>query len=96
MPYLQAMTSLTLTSKGQITLKKQVLAHLDVGPGSVVNVELLPDGAVCLRAAPKENISRAFGLLHRPAAQVLSLGEIAQIIEDSWSDQQRANKSSAP
>ncbi|MBN9141127.1 MAG: AbrB/MazE/SpoVT family DNA-binding domain-containing protein [Micrococcales bacterium] len=42
------MTTLTITAKGQITLKREVLSHLGLEPGSRVEVDLLPGGKVGL------------------------------------------------
>jgi AbrB family looped-hinge helix DNA binding protein len=42
------MTTLTITAKGQITLKREVLDHLGLQPGSQVEVDLLPHGKVGL------------------------------------------------
>ena len=53
--------SLLVTAKGQLTLKKETLAHLGVQPGQRVSVELRPDGVVELRPAPRGKISDAFG-----------------------------------
>ena len=36
--------SLTVTSKGQVTLRKGLLAHLGIQPGQRVDVEVLPGG----------------------------------------------------
>jgi AbrB family looped-hinge helix DNA binding protein len=46
-----AMVQLTVTSKGQITLTKSVLEHMNIKPGDKVDVELLPDGRVLLYRA---------------------------------------------
>lgn|GEM_PF-561447 len=51
MPYLayaRLMATLTITAKGQITLKREVLEHLGLQPGSRVEVDLLPNGKVGL------------------------------------------------
>ena len=37
-------TTLTITAKGQITLRRAVLEHLGVGPGDKLVMDLLPDG----------------------------------------------------
>ena len=42
-----------MTAKGQVTLRKELLEHLGVEPGSKVEVDLLPDGRAELRAAKK-------------------------------------------
>lgn len=38
------MATLTVTAKGQITLRQELLRHLNVSPGQKVAVEKLPDG----------------------------------------------------
>ena len=43
-------TTLTVTAKGQVTLRKEVLRHLDVAPGQKVEMYLLPNGRLeCAR-----------------------------------------------
>jgi len=41
----------TLTSKGQVTVPKNVRDYLGIGPGSKVSFELTPKGDVLLRPA---------------------------------------------
>jgi antitoxin PrlF len=36
-------TTLTVTSKGQVTLRKDILRHLGVAPGQKIDIEMLPD-----------------------------------------------------
>jgi AbrB family looped-hinge helix DNA binding protein len=43
------MTATTLTSKGQVTVPKQVRDFLGIRPGSKVTFELTPKGDVVLR-----------------------------------------------
>jgi antitoxin PrlF len=77
-------TTLTVTAKGQITLRKEVLQHLGVGPGQKVEVDLLPDGRVEVRATPKGSIEDFFGSLKRPGTKPLTIEEINEIIADGW------------
>ncbi len=67
-------TSLTVTSKGQVTLRKDRLAHLGLCPGQRLDVELLPGGRLELHA--EQATERIEALLatravvaDRPAAQ---------------------------
>ncbi len=84
MPYCSCMSVyLTVSSKGQVTLKKSVLAHLGVQPGQKLAVDLRP-GGVELRAAPTGKISDAFGLLKRPGQRAVSIEEINDAIETAW------------
>lgn len=79
------MTTLTVTAKGQITLKKELLAHLASGPGDRLNVEKLPDGRIeVCAAAPKGKISDAFGFLKRADGPQLSIDEINEIAARGW------------
>ena len=55
------MGKLTVTSKGQITLRKDLLRHLGIHPGEQVSVDKLPDGRIEVRAAkPTGDISDVF------------------------------------
>ena len=45
------MTILTVTSKGQITLRKDLLRHLGVEPGDKIEISELPGGRIEVKAA---------------------------------------------
>ena len=78
-------TSLKVTAKGQITLRKETLRHLGVGPGETVSVELLPGGRVALGAAPKKgSIRDFFGSLAKPGTKPLTIEEIGEIAAEGW------------
>ena len=79
------MSTLTITAKGQVTLRKDVLAHLGLRPGQRVAVEKLPDGRLELHAAkPAGAISDVFGMLHRKGGPRLSIEEIGRIAAEGW------------
>ncbi|HEY4815529.1 MAG TPA: hypothetical protein VIH58_12660 [Chthoniobacterales bacterium] len=40
------MTTLTITAKGQVTLKQELLKHLGVGPEERIEADKLPDGRI--------------------------------------------------
>ena len=44
------MTTLTVTARGQVTFRKDVLEHLGIQPGDKIQLELLPDGRAELKA----------------------------------------------
>ncbi|MGV2105564.1 AbrB/MazE/SpoVT family DNA-binding domain-containing protein [Agrobacterium vitis] len=48
------MTTLTVTSRGQVTFRKDVLQHLGIQPGEKIEIDLLPDGRAQLRAAARK------------------------------------------
>ncbi len=79
------MTTLTITSKGQVTLRKDVLDHLGLKPGDKVNVDLLPRGKATLTGVSKKNdLDGLFGLLHDPDQKPLTIEEMNEIIADGW------------
>jgi len=79
------MRSLTITSKGQVTLRKEVLKHLGVQPGEKVAVALLPDGQIAVSAEKKTgDISAVFGILKSPKQKKLSIAKMNKIIADGW------------
>lgn len=45
------MTSLAVTAKGQVTLKRDLLQHPGIKPGERIDVEKLPGGELRVRAA---------------------------------------------
>jgi AbrB family looped-hinge helix DNA binding protein len=74
---------LTITAKGQVTLKKAVLEHLGLKPGERVQVDLRPDGRVELAPVQrKRDLSSLRGLLHRPGQRVVTLEEMQEGIEE--------------
>jgi antitoxin PrlF len=77
-------TTLTVTAKGQVTLRKEVLQHLGVTPGQKVEVDLLPHGRIEVRAKPKGSIEDFFGCAARPGTKPLTIEEINEIIADGW------------
>jgi hypothetical protein len=73
---------LTVTAKGQVTLRRGVLDHLGVRAGEKVKVSLLPDGRVELTAASADiDIRSLRGALRRPGQRVISLQEMQDAIE---------------
>ena len=79
------MSLLTITAKGQVTLRKEVLTHLGVRPGDKISVEKLPDGLIEVKAArPTGRISDVFGLLKRSNGPSLSIDEMNQISAEGW------------
>lgn len=79
------MTILTVTTKGQVTLRKEVLQHLGVRPGDKIAVEVLPGGKASLSAIKSKGGLESFiGSLHRPGVRPRSLEEIDQTIRDGW------------
>ncbi len=79
------MTTLTVTAKGQVTLKKELLRHLGVKPGQKVEVEVLPSGKLIIRAAaPKGSWEEFFGMLAGKTDKVATIEEMNEAIERGW------------
>lgn len=79
------MTVLTVTTKGQVTLKKDVLRHLGIQPGQKVDIDLLPGGRVEVKAARATgSIADVFGRLRREGQPVLTVDDINAITAKGW------------
>jgi bifunctional DNA-binding transcriptional regulator/antitoxin component of YhaV-PrlF toxin-antitoxin module len=79
------MSTLKVTSKGQLTLRKDLLEHLGVRAGERVSVEKLPNGRIEVKATrPAGKISDAFDFLKRKGGPTLSIEEMNDIIADGW------------
>jgi AbrB family looped-hinge helix DNA binding protein len=79
------MSTLTVTSKGQVTLRKDLLKHLGIHPGERITVEKLPDGRIEVKAAgPTGKISDVFGFLKREGGPSLSIEDMNEIAAEGW------------
>ena len=77
--------SLTVTSKGQVTLRKELLAHLGIQPGQRVDVEMLPGGRLELHAEQATGSIHGFiGLLAGRSARRASLAEFNEAAASGW------------
>jgi antitoxin PrlF len=82
---LPAMTTLTVTAKGQVTLKKELLRHLGVKPGEKIEVEPLPDGQLTIRAARgKGGWEEFYGILAGKTDKVATIEEMNEAIRKGW------------
>lgn len=79
------MATLTVTAKGQVTFKKDVLQHLGIKPGEKIELDLLPDGRGLLKAArPSGKIEGFFGLLAGRTRKVATIDEINEATAQGW------------
>lgn len=79
------MTTLTITAKGQVTLKKELLQHLGVKPGQKIEVEPTADGRLIVQPArPTGDISAFFGVLAGKTDKVATIEEMNEAIEKGW------------
>jgi antitoxin PrlF len=79
------MTKLTITAKGQVTLKQELLNHLGVGPGEKIEADKLPDGRIIVRAASQEGtIADFIGCLSQGDERKLTIDEMNEIAAEGW------------
>ena len=77
--------TLTITVKGQITLQKEMLRHLNVVPGEKIEVEKLPDGRLVVQAVARTGSIDSFsGSLEQKGGPRLTIAQIKRITEDAW------------
>ena len=79
------MTTLTVTARGQVTFRKDVLKHLGIRPGDKIRLDLLPDGRAELRAERPtgswEDLHKHFQ--NRITRPPLSIDEINEAIAEA-------------
>jgi bifunctional DNA-binding transcriptional regulator/antitoxin component of YhaV-PrlF toxin-antitoxin module len=79
------MAKLTVTARGQVTFRKEILQHLGVKPGSKIELDLLPDGRGVIRAAePTGKIQDFFGILAGKTKKVATIEEMNEAAERGW------------
>jgi hypothetical protein len=78
------MTTLTVTAKGQITLKRAVLEHLGVQPEQRLGLRLLPGGRLELASERGADLVSLKGLLHDPNRKPATREEIQDAIQAGW------------
>jgi bifunctional DNA-binding transcriptional regulator/antitoxin component of YhaV-PrlF toxin-antitoxin module len=79
------MATLTVTARGQVTFRKEVLQHLGIKPGEKIELDLLPDGRGVLRAArPSGSINAFIGVLAGRTTKVATIDEIGDAATEGW------------
>jgi antitoxin PrlF len=83
------MNGLTVTAKGQITLRKDLLKHLGAKPGQKVEVHKLPGGKLALAVNAHDGDIKAFlGCLERQGQAAVSIEGMNAAIADGWAGKQ--------
>jgi AbrB family looped-hinge helix DNA binding protein len=80
----------TLTSKGQITLPKEIRDRLGLGAGAILDFELLADHTITARRV-EPDARRIRGLLKSPHAEPLSVEQM----DDAIAEHLRARQAAA-
>lgn len=83
------MATLTVTARGQVTFRKEVLQHLGIRPGDKIELDLLPDGRGVIKAAqPSGTIAGFVGLLAGRTQKLATIEEINEAAAQAWADRQ--------
>lgn len=80
------MTALTITTKGQITLRRELLQYLGIAPGQQVEVHKQANGVLILQAKAAQGLEAFAGCLP-PPPKALSVEEMNAIIASGWAGQ---------
>lgn len=84
------MTTLTVTSRGQVTFRKDVLQHLGIKPGEKIELDLLADGRGLLKAArPPGTMAGFVGVLagRKRKKKLASIDEMNEAAARGWAGQ---------
>ncbi|WP_281928662.1 AbrB/MazE/SpoVT family DNA-binding domain-containing protein [Methylocystis iwaonis] len=78
-------STLKITSKGQVTLRKKMMDELGVQPGDKITVEVVEPGRAELKPAKLEGaLDKFIGCLHEPRMRALSIDEMNTLIAKGW------------
>lgn len=72
----------TVTSKGQVTIPKEIRDALDIREGTQLQFEVDPNGAVLVTKRRKKHIREIFGML-KPKRHA-TVEEMNEAIERGW------------
>lgn len=79
------MNAYTLSTKGQITLRKDLQQHIGVRPGEKIKIEKMPDGSLKIAAERATGkISDAFGMFKRGGQKPVSIEDMNEAIAAGW------------
>lgn len=77
------MTALTVTAKGQITLRRELLQYLGIAPGQQVEIYKQANGVLALQAKAPQGLEAFAGCLP-PPPKALNVEEMNTIITNGW------------
>ncbi|TAL84155.1 MAG: AbrB/MazE/SpoVT family DNA-binding domain-containing protein [Candidimonas sp.] len=83
------MASLSVTAKGQVTLKRDLLQHLGIKAGERIDFDKLPGGELRLKAArPKGSIKNFIGRHAGKAKRPMTVDEMNEIAAAAWAGEE--------
>ena len=82
---IKLMNTLTITARGQVTFRRELLQHLGLRPGERIEVEKMPDGRVALKAArPAGTVGAFIGVLKGKTKKRATIEEINEAAAAGW------------
>lgn len=81
------MTTLTVTAKGQITLRRELLQYLGTAAGQQLEVAKFANGVLALHAKPNQGLETFAGCLP-PPPKALTVAEMNALIAKAWAGQE--------
>lgn len=83
------MNTLTVTARGQVTFRKEVLQHLGIKPGEKIELDLLPDGRAEVKAArPTGTIDGFLGLPAGKTKKVATIEKMNEAAAAGWAGEE--------
>lgn len=82
------MPTLTVTAKGQITLRCELLQYQGIQPGQQVTMDTLTGGVPALQTKAAHGLEAFAGCLTSPI-KALSLDEMNALVSEAWSGQRK-------
>ena len=78
------MAIVSTTSRGQVTLRREIFKHVGISPGEKLEIELLPGGEFRGRAVRKKGkIEDVFGILAGKTDVKLTIDEMDEAIGEA-------------
>ncbi len=75
--------SATVTSKGQVTIPKEVRVRLGITTGDRLDFEVLPNGTLTAKRRRQGSLADVLGILQRPGQRAVSVEEMNEAIAGS-------------
>ena len=81
------MATITATTRGQVTLRKEYLHHLGIRPGEKMEIEMLPGGKLMIQAVSQTGrLEALFGCLAGQTNVRLTIEEIREAIAEAGAE----------
>lgn len=87
------MASAAVTSKGQVTIPREVRVKLGITTGDRLEFQVLPDGTLAVKRRKQGSLSDVFGILARPGQPAVSVEEMNEAIASLHAKTGRAQAS---